>query len=93
MSQESIQPQKPDDDSALDFAIEALGTAEIESPLYSNIESIASGAVSSAIRADRVDPRLESINLDLMRHGTSFMEIAGPRRKIFFNPTNTRAAI
>lgn len=94
MSQEMSQPLQPNGEY-LDFTIETLGPAEIETPLYSNLESlVAGGGFVSDMERIVYDPHIESIKSWTSRDmDPPSMEIAGPRRKIFFNPSNTRAAI
>lgn len=85
----------PDQAEALDFTIETLGPAQHTSPLQEHMEGLSSrmGFVEDTERIVH-DPRIESIKAWIAREtDPPSMEVAGPRRKIYFNPSNSRAAI
>ena len=86
---ESPMPDIPD------FTIERLGEPHYPSPLVEYLEgqSITHGFVPDT---DRIvyDPNVDYIN-HCVKEGIDIpsMDVAGPRRKLFFKPSNTRAAI
>jgi 6-phosphofructokinase 1 len=85
----------PDQNDALDFTIETLGPAQYTSPLHEHLECLSSrmGFVEDT---DRIvyDPSIASIKAWMAREmDPPSMEVAGPRRKLFFNPSSFRAAI
>ncbi|MFC1607111.1 ATP-dependent 6-phosphofructokinase [Candidatus Latescibacterota bacterium] len=72
-----------------DFTIEKLGSGEVESPL----KEFALSYVEDSARIV-YDPRLISIKRHIEKNeDPPSMEVAGPRQKLFFNPSDVRAAI
>ncbi len=78
-----------------DFIIEKLGTPHYDSPLITHLEGKldVTGFINDNERIV-CDPRIEHIK-QVISEGTDppSMEVAGPREKIFFNPSDVRAAI
>lgn len=76
---------------AASLAINALGPCKIESP-FGKMLSAYSNKVSFVNDDDKVlfDCRLEAV---VDRERTLALELAGPRKKIYFDPTKTRCAI
>ena len=78
-----------------DFSIERLGTPHYDSPLITHLEGKL-GATGFINDNERIvfDPRIEHIKQDISEgKDPPSMEVAGPREKIFFNPSDVRAAI
>jgi len=89
-------PKKnPDTTITPDFSIERLGTAQYDSPLKKHMDEnlCKKGFVSDTVRII-YDTTLENIK-SFTSKGVDppSMEVAGPRKKIYFDPSNTRAAI
>jgi 6-phosphofructokinase 1 len=95
MNEEPIRSNASGASGALDFTVECLGPAEYDSPLKELFDTttVPIGFVSDSERIV-YDPRIESIRV-CMAEGAepSSMEVAGPRRRLFFNPSGFRAAI
>ncbi|MCE5252081.1 ATP-dependent 6-phosphofructokinase [bacterium] len=78
-----------------DFTIDKLGKPEYDSPLLEHLDPMNTlqGFVEDTARIV-YDARIDSIKRTLAAGGDPpSMEVAGPRRKIFFNPSDVRAAI
>ncbi len=70
----------------IDFSISSLGSAELETPL----ETVFTEPDSSVVYSTDI----REIQEQIRRFGLPLsMECAGPRRRIFFNPLKTRAAV
>jgi 6-phosphofructokinase 1 len=92
---QNLSESLPDRSEPINFTIETLGSATYDSPLHEYMECLSSrmGLVEDT---DRIvyDPRIQSIKAWMARdEEPPSMEIAGPRRKLFFNPSTFRAAI
>ncbi len=86
---------QPADSASLDFNVESFGPPQYDSPLHEYLENAGThlGFVDDAERIV-FDPRIASIKEWTSRNqDPPSMEVAGPRRKLFFNTTNFRAAI
>ena len=78
-----------------DFSIETLGTPHYDSPLKKYMdEKFSHKGFTNDTERIVYDTSLESIK-DFTSKGIDppSMEVAGPRKKIYFDPSNTRAAI
>jgi len=87
---------RPDEEQSIpDFSIERLGKARYPSPLIEHIQG--RFRLKSFVKDDaRVvyDPRLSHIKSHMRRNSDPpSMEVAGPREKIFFDPSEVIAAI
>jgi 6-phosphofructokinase 1 len=83
------------EEEPIDFTIETLGTATNDSPLQDHMECAAAkiGFVGDTDRIVYI-PHLESIKAWMARDmEPPSMEVAGPRKKLFFNPVGFRAAV
>ena len=92
---QNLPESLPEQCEPLDFTIETLGPAQYTSPLHEHLECLSSrmGFVEDT---DRIvyDPSIASIKAWMAREmDPPSMEVAGPRRKLFFNPSSFRAAI
>ena len=92
---QNLPESLPEQCEPIDFAIETLGPAQYTSPLHEHLECLSSrmGFVEDT---DRIvyDPSIASIKAWMAREmDPPSMEVAGPRRKLFFNPSSFRAAI
>ncbi len=86
---------EPDITITPDFSIECLGKAQYDSPLKKHMDEklCQKGFVSDTERIV-YDPMIESIKSFTSKDiDPPSMEMAGPKEKIYFNPSNTRAAI
>lgn len=81
--------------TAPDFSIERLGTPHYDSPLITHPKGKL-GATGFINDNERIvcDLRIEHIKQDISEgKDPPSMEVAGPREKIFFDPSDVRAAI
>jgi len=89
------KPPEAATDVLPDFTIDKLGTPQYDSPLLDYLDPlhISQGFVSDTARIV-YDAHLDSIK-NYLAAGVEppSMEVAGPRKKIFFNPSDVRAAI
>lgn len=95
MNEEPIHTQTNGTTPTVDFAIECLGPAEFDSPLIAELDEsfVTVGFVNDSERVV-YDPRIECVRQYLScSEEPPSMEVAGPRRKLFFNPAGFRAAI
>lgn len=78
-----------------DFTIETLGPAKYESPLIRHLDhDIFMKAFIEDDERTIFDPRLSTYKASCERGiDPPSMEVAGPRKGLFFNPAETRAAI
>lgn len=90
-----MQKKTPEPLDTPNFEVEILGSAKYDSPLtgYMDEKLIKEGFVSDNSRRVYND-NLDSLQLyAAQKMDPPSMEVAGPRKKIYFNPVNTRAAI
>lgn len=82
-------------DRGVDLSIESLGAAGFDSPLNDDFADAQKGLGFVDDSAKIVfDPRIDDIRTWMSRDmEPPVMEIAGPRRKLLFNPATVRAAI
>ena len=74
----------------MDTEITRLGQAKIESPIYNMHKTKASNFVSDSRKIFfKVDSEEEIVEGNPPKH----FESAGPRKKIYFDPVNTRCAV
>lgn len=95
MNEEPFHTSASGAGESVDFTIECLGPAEYDSPLQEEFDATTArvGFVSDNERIV-YDPRIECVRKYMTCDEVPpSMEVAGPRRKLFFNPSGFRAAI
>jgi 6-phosphofructokinase 1 len=87
-----MKPAGPEE--GFDFTVATLGPAEYDSPLLAQIAGAAGAGFIDDSERIVYDPRVAHIKRWTSRgEEPPSMEIAGPRRKLFYNPVSFRAAI
>lgn len=87
--------QVSEENTMPDFSIERIGTPRYTNPLKAHLEG-KMGIHGLVNDTERIvyDPRIDTLkNLFSAGIDPPSMEVAGPREKIFFNPSTVRAAI
>ncbi|MBQ2258701.1 MAG: hypothetical protein II339_00400 [Spirochaetales bacterium] len=77
-----------------DFSIDTLGPAKLKSPIRMSAKT-GDGVADYVYDSDRIlfDIETEVVDGEIMPVHSDTLELAGPREKIYFNPSHVHAAI
>lgn len=76
----------------MQYTIESLGEPKFDSPLKKQFQSLKTAFISDDVRV-LLNPVVNTSSSSANSFSTDGFEMAGPREKIFFNPSNVRCAI
>lgn len=91
---DSVEQESDDGKKKIDFTIPNLGEAKIPSPIAMS-ENHGDGCADYVSDGDKILYSIEAKQEGdkVTCEGDDYLEVAGPRAKIYFNPAHVHAAI